>query len=138
MNMCEFRRDPVLQIISFSSGLLTNPLTTPLLNVALLLTLSTYLITARHALKLGCFNTACFFLILSIIFGLFFIHFQLHEFFHCGLSINDGIYGSLFFMLVGFHGAHVVFGVLFLIVCYLRFCYSHFTPGNHFALEAAI
>ena len=138
MSMCEFKRDPVLQIVSFSSGLLPNPLTTPLLNAAILLTLSTYLITTRRALKLECFNTAGFFLILSIVFGLFFIYFQLYEFFHYGLSINDGIYGSLFFMLVGLHGAHVIVAVIFLVVCYLRFCYSHFTPGNHYALEAAI
>src|ERR1700753_115392 len=121
MSMCEFKRDPVLQIVSFSSGLLPNPLTTPLLNAAILLTLSTYLITTRRALKLECFNTAGFFLILSIVFGLFFIYFQLYEFFHYGLSINDGIYGSLFFMLVGLHGAHVIVAVIFLVVCYLRF-----------------
>lgn len=51
--------------------------------------------------------------------------------------MNDGVYGSIFYMLTGFHGFHVIVGTIFLIVCAFRMRASHFTSNNHFAFEAA-
>nr|MCU0733693.1 cytochrome c oxidase subunit 3 [Hyphomonas sp.] len=46
-------------------------------------------------------------------------------------------YGSTFFMATGFHGAHVIIGTIFLLVCLLRAMKGHFTPKQHFGFEAA-
>jgi len=126
-----------LHIMSFSSGLLINPYKIPLLNTALLLTSGAFLTASHLYLRLEIFKWAKFFIILTIIFGIYFFYFQACEYFESGFSINDGIYGSLFFVLTGFHGIHVIVGTIFLIICCLRLYYSHFTAGNHFAFEAA-
>jgi cytochrome c oxidase subunit 3 len=51
--------------------------------------------------------------------------------------MGSGIYGSTFFMLTGFHGAHVTLGATILAVMWLRCLRGHFTPENHFGFEAA-
>jgi cytochrome c oxidase subunit 3 len=52
-------------------------------------------------------------------------------------SISDGIYGSCFYMLTGFHGFHVIVGTIFLAVGLLRLYLNHFTRQHHFGFEAA-
>jgi heme/copper-type cytochrome/quinol oxidase subunit 3 len=38
-------------------------------------------------------------------------------------NINDGAYGSIFFMATGFHGIHIMIGTIFLLICYFRLAY---------------
>jgi cytochrome c oxidase subunit 3 len=40
--------------------------------------------------------------------------------------------------LTGFHGFHVVVGTIFLVVCYYRMKWGHFTRNRHLGLECAI
>jgi cytochrome c oxidase subunit 3 len=40
-------------------------------------------------------------------------------------------------MATGFHGAHVIIGTIFLIVCWFRATAGHFKPDHHFGFEAA-
>src|SRR5262249_36936636 len=47
------------------------------------------------------------------------------------------IYGATFFMATGFHGAHVIIGSIFLIVCLARAYAGHFTPKQHLGFEFA-
>jgi cytochrome c oxidase subunit 3 len=60
---------------------------------------------------------------------------------HSTLTVGMGnltaIYGTTFFMATGFHGAHVIIGTTFLIVCLARMIAGHFTPARHFGFEAA-
>lgn len=49
--------------------------------------------------------------------GLIFLGFQAYEFttfYHEGMTITANVFGSSFFVLTGFHGAHVSVGVLWL------------------------
>ena len=61
----------------------------------------------------------------------------MYEYIQAPFSIHDGIYGSIFFMLTGFHGFHVLIGTLFIIVSTLRFVFYHFTREHHLGFEAA-
>ena len=49
------------------------------------------------------------------------------------LPLRRQYYGATFFMATGFHGAHVIIGSIFLIVCLLRALAGHFTPKQHLA-----
>ena len=52
-------------------------------------------------------------------------------------TITGHIYGATFFMATGFHGAHVLIGTIFLIVCLFRAYEGHFTPKQHLGFEFA-
>lgn len=75
--------------------------------------------------------------VFSIITGIVFLVFQFFEYLWAPFSISDGIYGSLFYLITGFHGIHVIIGIIFIIVQYIRYCLSHFTMKNHFGFEAS-
>lgn len=114
-----------------------NPYRIPLLNTALLLTSGFVLTLAHSYLRIEYFLAAFRSLYITILFGIFFILLQGYEYFYTGFAMNDGVYGSIFYMLTGFHGFHVIVGTVFLIVCAFRLKASHFTSNNHFAFEAA-
>src|SRR3954468_17927369 len=62
-----------------------------------------------------------FWLMATAIAGATFLGFQAFEFtsfVHEGLSIKTNLFGSSFFTLTGFHGAHVTAGVLWLLTLY--------------------
>ena len=55
-----------------------------------------------------------------------------------GLTLNEGIYGSTFFMLTGFHGFHVFMGMTMLLIQLLRSVFGgQFTADDHFGFEAS-
>jgi cytochrome c oxidase subunit 1 len=67
----------------------------------------------RHA-RLWLFGTA--------LFGAIFLGFQAYEFTHFvreGLTLQQNLFGSTFFVLTGFHGAHVTVGVVWLLSLWL-------------------
>jgi heme/copper-type cytochrome/quinol oxidase subunit 3 len=54
----------------------------------------------------------------TALFGLIFLGFQAYEFttfVHEGLTLQRNLFGSTFFVLTGFHGAHVALGVAWLL-----------------------
>ncbi len=51
-------------------------------------------------------------------------------------GIDSGIYGTLFYTLTGFHGAHVIGGVVGLAVILSRGLAGQFTRQHHVAVEA--
>ena len=112
----------------------------PLLNTALLLTSSVTITIAHHALKNNNRRLLNIGTLLTIILGAVFLYVQAYEYVHAyqdlGLRLSTGIYGSTFFMLTGFHGAHVTLGVIMLVVTYIRILRGHFTPNEHFGFQA--
>jgi cytochrome c oxidase subunit 3 len=113
----------------------------PLLNTILLLSSGVTLTIAHHALKAGHRGALKLWLFLTVALGVTFLGFQAYEYAHLysdlNLKLSTGIYGSTFFMLTGFHGAHVTIGAIMLTVMLLRAFRGHFTADHHFAFEAA-
>jgi len=113
----------------------------PLLNTIILLSSGFTLTVAHHALQSGSRGKAATWLAATILLGFAFICFQAYEYTHAyselNLKLSTGVYGSTFYMLTGFHGAHVTIGAIMLSVMLVRILRGHFTPDHHFAFEAA-
>ncbi|MCH1909436.1 cytochrome c oxidase subunit 3 [Stenotrophomonas acidaminiphila] len=113
----------------------------PLVNTLILLSSGATLTIAHHALKAGNRRQLLIWLGATVLLGCVFLFFQAEEYMHAygelNLTLGSGIYGSTFFMLTGFHGAHVALGTIMLIVMWLRSAKGHFTRDNHFGFEAA-
>ena len=114
-----------------------NPWHLPFVNTIILLTSGTTVTWAHHALQHGDRKGLVNGLIVTVLLGLTFTGVQAYEYAHAAFGFKDGIYASTFFMATGFHGAHVIIGSIFLIVCLGRAMKGHFKPDHHFGFEAA-
>ena len=112
------------------------PFGIPLLNTFILLASGGTITWAHHALRENDRKNFMIFLLLTIILGIIFTGFQAYEYKHATFSIDEGIYASTFYMATGFHGAHVIIGTLFLIVCYLRGLTGHFSAKSILVLNS--
>lgn len=63
---------------------------------------------------------------------------QAYEYYEALFYINDGVYGSSFYIATGFHGLHVIIGTIFLTIALVRLVKSHFSFNHHVGLELAI
>ena len=80
-------------------------------------------------------------ILLSIILGTVFIGGQIYEWLTLldeGLTAGSGSYGATFYIITGFHGSHVIAGLMMLGVVMLRAVWNDFTPGRHRFAEAAV
>jgi cytochrome c oxidase subunit 3 len=144
------------------SGIVTlDPWHFPLLNTLILLTSSTTVTWAHHAVQSGDRKGSVEGLLVTVILAVSFTCVQAYEYSHApftfgfnhlalapfkdpahsllsaGVGNFEAIYGSTFFMATGFHGFHVIVGSIFLSVCLGRAIAGQFTPERHFGFEAA-
>lgn len=117
------------------------PFWLPTINTALLLTSGLTLTISHHAMRENHRNKAIFWLAATVLLGFIFVGCQIAEYVHAytelNLKFSSGAYGSLFYMLTGFHGFHVIMGATMLTVILIRLIKGHFTPENHFGFEGA-
>lgn len=71
----------------------------------------------------------------TLFFAIIFLGFQFFEYSHSPFSISDGVYGSIFFLLTGFHGLHVIVGSIFIFISEERQRLGHFGPRHHLGFE---
>jgi cytochrome c oxidase subunit 3 len=109
----------------------------PLLNTLILLLSGCTVTWAHHALLKNNRGQLIAGLGLTVLLGATFTVLQYIEYGHAAFTFAGHSYGSTFFMATGFHGAHVIIGTIFLLVCLLRAMKGHFTPKQHFGFEAA-
>lgn len=77
-------------------------------------------------------------LLYAVLLGIAFTACQLKEYMNAEFSINDGIYGSIFYLATGFHGIHVLIGTTALIVCLIRHLRYHFCVEHHLGFEFSL
>jgi heme/copper-type cytochrome/quinol oxidase subunit 3 len=97
----------------------------PILNIPVtsastfvLLMSSLFMVLAHSAVVRGDRKYSKIWLLATAAAGATFLSFQAYEFtsfVHEGLTITTNLFGSTFFVLTGFHGAHVAAGVLWLV-----------------------
>lgn len=116
--------DPMTQVTI--PGILDIPITSASTFVLLMSSLSMVLALAavqsrnypKKTLGEKILGNSKLWLAVTALMGLVFLGFQAYEFtafVHEGLTIRTNLFGSSFFTLTGFHGAHVAIGVLWLI-----------------------
>jgi cytochrome c oxidase subunit 3 len=117
------------------------PFWLPTINTALLLSSGVTLTIAHHALRENHRGRTIAFMWMTVLLGITFLTVQGYEYFHAyselNLKLTSGVYGSTFYMLTGFHGFHVLVGMLMLLVITLRLQKGHFTADKHFGFEGA-
>lgn len=71
----------------------------------------------------------------TLLLGCVFLVVQISEYASASFSIADGVYGSVFFLLTGFHGFHVLVGCVMLAFSFGR---AHsFSKERHVRFECA-
>jgi len=117
------------------------PFWLPTINTALLLSSGVTLTIAHHSLLENHRGRTLAFMWLTVLLGITFLTVQGYEYFHAyselNLKLTSGVYGSTFYMLTGFHGFHVLIGMLMLLAITLRLQKGHFTANKHFGFEGA-
>ena len=117
------------------------PFWLPTINTALLLTSGVTLTIAHHALRENHRGRTIAFMWMTVLLAIVFLGVQGYEYFHAysdlNLKMSSGVYGSTFYMLTGFHGFHVLVGMLMLLFITLRLQKGHFTADKHFGFEGA-
>ncbi len=130
--------------LAFTQGLwppkgteVINPLQLPLMNTFVLVASSFAVNVAHEDLREGHREGFKAFLTVAILLGVLFVGGQAYEYIHAPFSFRNSIYGATFFMATGFHGAHVIIGVLFLTVCLVRAMAGQMTPSHHVGFQFA-
>jgi heme/copper-type cytochrome/quinol oxidase subunit 3 len=117
-------------------ALLNIPLTS--LNTFLLLTSSFTVVRGLAAIQSGNQTKFVRSIALTGLLGTIFLAIQYIEyatFGHEGLTISSSPFGTSFFTLTGFHGTHVLIGVIWCGVVFWNALNGKYTQHNHFGVE---
>jgi len=117
---------------------LLDPFSLPLWNTVILLSSGVTVTYAHRGIIAGSRFISLDGLYWTVLYGFLFTTIQAYEYCFSDFSMNDGAFGSLFFLLTGFHGIHVMIGAIFLTVCLYRQIQYHFTRQHHVGLELGI
>ena len=77
---------------------------------------------------------------LSIVFGSFFVGVQVYEYFELinhGDTPNVDLFWSTFYAMTGFHGLHVVVGVIWLVCVWIAAARGKYSAENNVGIELA-
>lgn len=72
----------------------------------------------------------------TLLLGVIFLGGQLYDYSVLDFGISDGVFGTVFYTLTGFHGAHVFGGAIGLTILLARAMQGQFSQKNHVAVEA--
>lgn len=114
------------------------PLTT--ISTFVLLMSSLAMVLALDGVQRGNRKLALIWLGVVIVFGSIFLGFQYYEFTHFvheGLTLKHSVFGSSFFVLTGFHGAHVTVGVIWMITLFIMALRGKLPPEKALNVEVA-
>lgn len=107
---------------------------------ALLLASSLTMVLALAAIKRGAIGRFRIWLLATVALGLSFLGGQIYEFthlYHEGVTLSSSIFGTTFFVLTGFHGAHVAIGTIWLLSAFFKVSKYPDSPENVLDVELA-
>lgn len=107
-------------------------------NTFILIVSSVTMVTAYSAIEAGNRGRMRQYLIATAVLGAIFLSIQVIEWGELmshGIRADSNIFGSSFYTLTGFHGLHVLGGVLFMLYVILRAYQGRYTQGEHGGVE---
>ena len=122
----------------YPEEILNIPLTS--VSTFVLLMSSLAMVLALDAVRRGSRRGALLWLGGVIVLGSTFLGFQAYEFNHFvheGLTLQRNVFGSSFYVLTGFHGAHVTAGVIWMLVLWILAFRGRLGPRNALRVEVA-
>lgn len=122
----------------FSGDVFDIPLTT--ISTFVLLMSSLAMVLALDGVQRGNKKLALIWLGGVILLGATFLGFQVYEFnhfYHVGLGLDTNLLGSSFYVLTGFHGAHVTIGVIWMITLFVMAAMDKLPPSKALNVEIA-
>ena len=114
------------------------PTDLPLLNTLLLLSSGATLTYSHHYLINGNRYHALLGLFITIALAVIFMICQYIEYITSSFTIADGVFGSVFYMGTGFHGLHVLVGIIMLSISYWRIWNYHSTKTHHLGFHTSV
>jgi heme/copper-type cytochrome/quinol oxidase subunit 3 len=108
------------------------------INTFVLLTSSLTVVLALDAVQHGRLRRSALFLGATILLGLAFLAGQSFEFvtlYREGMTLSSSVYGSSFFTLTGFHGLHVLIGILWAGITLRKMLAGKYTAENSMGVE---
>lgn len=114
-----------------------DPWALPLLNTVILLSSGVSLTYAHRALANAEYESVSLGLSITLWYGILFTGIQLFEYINSPFSINDSVYGSVFFLATGFHGLHVIIGSIMLLITLIRNGLRQITATQHVGFIAS-
>jgi cytochrome c oxidase subunit III len=110
----------------------------PSINTIILIASSFVIHNADTAIKKNDLKGLRTWFLATVAMGSLFIGAQLYEYFHLEFGLRTNVFASTFYVLTGFHGLHVLFGlVLMLGVLWRSLKPGHYSSTSHFGVEAA-
>ena len=123
------------------------PPDTPHLSAPYAAILTTILVASSVTMQLGVWairknnqRRLILWLAVSLLLGAIFLCMQALEYANLieeGMTLSSGVFGSTFYTLTGFHGAHVAGGAAFILIVLLRARSGQFTARYHDTVEMA-
>lgn len=118
-------------------NIVIDPFSIPLLKTLILLSSGISITLSHHRIIKSNYYLANTSLLFTCLLGFYFIFLQLNEYRLRFYSIKSTYYGTVFFLLTGFHGIHVTIGALFLFVCFIRLFLRDLKKRRHVGFECA-
>jgi len=144
---CMFFGSLIGTYMSYKGKSLTGPTPHEIFNIPLtsvsafvLLMSSVWMVLALNYLRLNNMRWAKFWILMTALFGAWFVGNQVYEFaefVHEGLTLQTSLFGSTFFVLTGFHGAHVTGGVIWLLSLWALALMGKLGPQDYLKVEIA-
>jgi heme/copper-type cytochrome/quinol oxidase subunit 3 len=104
-------------------GIQINSLGLPLIGTVFLLISGYYYTYSYKEIILKNIEELVQSLIITISFGTAFLFIQFYEYYILPFGFSNNIYTCCFFLLTGFHGFHVLIGVIFIFVFFIGFIF---------------
>src|SRR5512133_716144 len=109
----------------------------PIFNSIVLFSSGATMHGAHIAMRRGEVDIARGGILVTIILGTGFLLGQAFEYVTAGFGLSSSVWGSSFFTLTGFHGSHVLVGLIFLAMTYVKAGRGAYTAEHHLGVEAA-